>query len=749
MPQLLLPIFPDGVTEITPVLGLIKKDGQVTYFHGGLPVFTHDERDLSSFRMITAQFCASGTAKQAEICRVFGVHKLTMIRAVKLFRTEGPASFYAPRRTRGPAVLTKEVLALAQEKLNEGLSPSQVADELDIKSDTLRKAILAGRLKKPGEPSEAMAESSHLPASTKSERSVEDSLAPMGMGTTNTLERVAAAFGEIDGVDIRFRSAVDVPNGGVLFAVPALLACGLLRFTSKHFALSQGYYGMPSIFLLLAFMALCRLRSVEQLRYQPPGEWGKLLGLDRAPEVRTLRNKIHALSESSKPSAWSADLCAMWMEETPDDASILYVDGHVRVYCGYQTKLPRHYVARQKLCLRATVDYWVNAMDGQPFFLVNKVVDPGLVQVLEKEIVPRLEQEVPNQPTQQELKANPLLHRFTLVFDREGYSPDLFRRLKERRIACLTYHKHPGEMWCDEEFVTHSVQLASDDVVEMDLAERGVFLANRVWVREVRKKTRAGGQTSIISTDFVSDIKGLSSAMFARWSQKNFFRYMREHYGLDKLADHRTEEVSETTQVVNPAYRELEGQIRRTTAVLSRKLAQFGEMGLNGDINPQNVEQYQRKKATLQEEISQLQSEVEGLKSSRKATKRHIPFSELPEEHRFTRLSTQAKHFVDTIKMVAYRAETAMVHVVREQMKREEDARSFLRAVYNSEADLVPDEKAGTLTVKLHHLASQCSDDTLRHLCDVLNETETRFPGTELRLVYDLVSSKNPPDQES
>jgi prepilin-type processing-associated H-X9-DG protein len=120
---------------------------------------------------------------------------------------------------------------------------------------------------------------------------------------------------------------------------------------------------------MLAFLALARLPSLEQLRYCAPGEWGKLLGLDRIPEVRTVRKKLALLSDQHQASAWSAELCAQWMGEDPDQAAVLYVDGHVRVYHGQQTPLPRHYVARQKLCLRATTDYWVNAawMDSRSF----------------------------------------------------------------------------------------------------------------------------------------------------------------------------------------------------------------------------------------------------------------------------------------------------------------------------------------------------------------------------------------------
>ena len=147
-------------------------------------------------------------------------------------------------------------------------------------------------------------------------------------------------------------------------------------------------YALPSIFLLLAFMALARLKSLESLRYCAPGEWGKVLGLDRVPEVRTLRAKLHVLSTSGQPEQWSAELCRQWMEADPEATGVFYVDGHVRVYHGAQTKLPRRYVSRQRLCLRGTTDYWVNALDAQPFFVVTKTVDPGLVQVIANDIVP-------------------------------------------------------------------------------------------------------------------------------------------------------------------------------------------------------------------------------------------------------------------------------------------------------------------------------------------------------------------------
>jgi transposase len=149
MPQMHLPFFPDGVEHITSELAFEKKDGQVTYFNGHLPLFIHAEEDTATFRMITAQFCINGNAKQADISRAFGITPISVKRAVKRYRQRGVAGFYEEPQRRGPAVLTEEVLKQAQERLDEGLETSAVAEQVGVKRDTLAKAIGAGRLHKP------------------------------------------------------------------------------------------------------------------------------------------------------------------------------------------------------------------------------------------------------------------------------------------------------------------------------------------------------------------------------------------------------------------------------------------------------------------------------------------------------------------------------------------------------------------------------------------------------------------------
>lgn len=560
------------------------------------------------------------------------------------------------------------------------------------------------------------------------------------MATHNLTGRVLASLGKAGPVDSRFEPCADVPKAGVLVALPALLASGLWKDTEEHFSLPAGYYQLVHLFLLVAFLALARVKSLESLRYCAPGEWGKVLGLDRIPEVRTLREKLRLLGEEEKVGAWAAQLSRRWMAEDPESAGTLYVDGHVRVYHGSAARLPKHYVSRQRLCLRATTDYWVNAMDGQPFFVVHRPVDPGLLKVLEEEIIPRLEKEVPHQPTAQELAADSTLDKFIVVYDREGYSPEGLKRLKERRIGCLTYHKHPGPDWPESEFELCTVKLAHGNQEELKLAERRTTLSNGFAVREVRHLDAAGHQTSVLATAERLSKEAVAAGMFGRWSQENFLKYMREHYALDRLVSYQVEQMDETTTVVNPAWRKLDRAVRSLTARLHPKLARFGAMNLAGPIEPEAVETFLKKKADLQQEIQQLQTQLQEQKAQRAAVAHHLPLGQVPEAERFDRLSSGSKDLVDTIKLVAYRAETAMAHVVREALPqwRQDEERRLLQSLYASEADLLPDEAAGTLTVRLHYPANALLARAIKKLCEELTATQTVFPTTKLRLIYQL-----------
>ena len=710
--------------------------------------------------MFTAQLCCQGACTQAQIIRTFGVSKNSVLRSIAKYRREGISGFYQRRQSHGPLVMTAEVTAQAQRLLDLGHTRSEVAEELGVKYDTLRKAINQGRLREGAPPpadevshKSAASEPPVVP-SDKSSRSDGDAAAgdQMGIACTRPCERVMAAVGLLPGgATTQFQPCRDVSYGGVLCALPALAENGLFRHLEKLPVLS-GYYVKLHVILLLAYMALCRIKAVEQLQFETPGELGKLMGLDRIPEVRCLRKKLSQLSQNEAPQQWAAVLSRDWMEQNPELAGMLYADGHVRLYHGEQTQLPRRYVARQRLCLRGTTDYWINDALGQPFFSVERPVDHGLLEALRSDVVPRLLQDVPGQPTAEQLQADPYRSRFVILFDREGYSPAFFREMwQQHRIACITYHKYPKEAWPESWFTEVQVTMPGGEIVTIKLAEMGSWIGGRkegLWVRELRKLTASGHQTSLISTAYGQLGPQNAACLFSRWSQENFFRYMMEHFAIDALNEYRTEVIPGTKQpVVNPARRELDRQSRSLKTKLTQHQARFAGLTLHPQAQDAEILKWERQKAGLQEQIEQLENELISLKNRMASTPKHLAWDDLPEEKKFERLAPSRKRLTDTVKMVAYRAETALATIVREELSHEDEARCLIRDLLRSDADIHPHEAGGVLEVRLHTLANPRSNRAIQHLLDHLNAAEFTYPGTNLRLTYTLCAPSRNDDK--
>ena len=552
------------------------------------------------------------------------------------------------------------------------------------------------------------------------------------------------------GASVEFETCLDVPKGGVLCALPALLGNGLLKDVEQSLGNLKGYYQTFHILRLLAFMGLCRIKNAEQLREHAPGEFGKLPGLDRVPEVRCLRSKVKGLAEQQCVENWAATLSRHWMESEPEAAGTLYIEGHVRVYHGGLTKLPKRHVSRERLCLRGITDYWVNDGRGQPFFVIEKTVDPGLLKTLEKDIVPRLLKDIPNQPSEQELQQNQQTCRFILVFDREGYSPLFFRKMWDKhRIACMTYHKFPGENGPRENFSSQQIVLPSGEKVTMKLAERGSRVGTgkqAMWMREVRKLTDSDHQTSIITTAYELDLTAVSGRMFSRWCQENFFRYMKRHYGLDMLQEYGITPLSDTETVVNPDRRQQEGQRSSIQSKLNYRLARFAAMELHPEIKPDETEdskyrKWQRKRAALLEEIEHYENELKIIKENLSQTPRHITWQALKDEDKFEQLLPGKKRLMDTVNMIAYRAETAMAALLTSSTINFPMARQLLQTLFVTEADILPDKAKKQLRIRVHNTSRPASNKAIEKLFEQLNQTELNYPGTDLRLIYELTSS--------
>jgi hypothetical protein len=654
--------------------------------------------------------------------------------------------FLCKKKVKHVRIFTTEVIETITSLYLSGYSIDEICEELSILRNTFLKAVSQKRLILPSLSSEDL---SNRLISTKSARSALDNTTGMGKSCLNETGRVKASYLGIPAESV-FGNHLDLSHGGLLLTLPALLACGLLSHISD-FERVSGYYSATKVFLSLAFLSLLRVNKLEQTDTVPTGELGRCLGLDRIPEVKTLRKRIDSFCQVGDVEKWLSSLSREWMQTDETFEGVLYVDGHVNLYYGHQTQMPKRFVSRFRLCLSGSTDYWVNDQMGQPFFVVHKTINDGLIKVLQDDIIPRLNADVPNQPTEEELAANDKLHRYMVVFDREGYSIELFKYLQKLRIAFCTYRKNVKENWPEEDFADYEVSTHNGDTEIMQLAEKQTVLYGKkekgkpqkeIIVREIRKKTESGHQTSIITTNYMLSLTVIAFLMFSRWCQENFFKYMVESFGIDSITSYFKNCIPDRSSVINPEYKELDRQHKSINTRINNRKLKFAQISLqNKEMSKKEIERYTKKKSDIQLEIEDLENQRKELIDKKKIVKKKILFKDLDENQKFSTSINERKIFLDIIKIIAYRAETALCNIIKKRMSSPEEARTLIRKLYAADADIEPDEANSSLIVKLHRTNHWADDDILEFLCNNLNETQTVFPETNLTCFFKLGTS--------
>ena len=579
----------------------------------------------------------------------------------------------------------------------------------------------------------------------------------MGVACHDVAGRTLVALGNGGPAQPIFSPAVDVPGAGVLCAIPALVANGLFHNTTQRFPQPPGYYPLHSLILLFSLLALARIKSLERVRYLPPGEWGRMLGLDRIPEAKTMREKLDALAQPDAVAAWAEDLSSYWMRSDENMAGILYVDGHIRAYTGSQTELPRRFSTRERLCVRSLIDYWVNDRTGSPYFVVTAMGTEGMLHHMRTTIIPRLLKEVPNQPSEEQLAADPALHRFVVVFDREGWSPAFFAEMwREQRIAILTYRKGKAEPWAGETFVKQEVPAVMGNVTTMHLAEKEVHLPAlaatdtnpAVRAREIRRLCDGSEhQTSIITTIQTVKTALIASHMFSRWSQENFFKYGTRELAIDHLPGNALDSAPGHETIRNPAYNRVDASIRRGRAEQAKIMAQRGRLVVASN-EEKDIATYLAACAPLDLRLTELRKQLDEQRAVRKGTPKRLALQDIPEDQRPQFIAPARTQFLNSIRITAYRAETAMAILLRGHLARNNDARATLQTLFTQDADLLPDYEAKTLTVRVHHCANPQTSRAVQALLEELTQSETLYPGTTLTMRYEMVSLTNPAGQD-
>ena len=548
------------------------------------------------------------------------------------------------------------------------------------------------------------------------------------------VDRLYAYLGLLDDAAPIFRAGSRVPGAGVLLALPALLESGVIKLAREIYgSIGPAFYGLRTTIVAMLLMALLRIKRPEGLKERPPDDLGRVLGLDRALEVKTLRRKLNRLAAFGRASEFGRALARRRVASRGKALGFLYVDGHVRAYHGKHT-IPKAHAARMRISMPATTDYWVGDAAGDPLFLVTAEANAGLVEML-----PRILAEV-----------RPLVgeRRVTVVFDRGGWSPQLFQRIVAAGFDILTYRKGWHGRVPQRLFQTYESNSAGHSQSYI-LADQDVRLRlpgkKLLTLRQVTRLADDGQhQTPIITSRRDLSPVEVATRMFDRWRQENFFKYLREEYALDALVEYDVEPADPLREVPNPARRDIDNQICEARAALTELQAQYGLAALN---NPEQARRTIRGFKIAHGKIGRAirlgLKRVTTLEARRARIPTHVPVQRVVLGE-IVKLAPERQHLTSLIKMVAYQAESDLVRLVAPYYSRVEDeGRTLIQNALASSADIeVTDQE---LHVRLTPLSSPHRTAAIATLCDDLNAAAVVFPGTRLRLRFSAGSAPQPP----
>jgi hypothetical protein len=324
----------------------------------------------------------------------------------------------------------------------------------------------------------------------------------------------------------------------------------------------------------------------------------------------------------------------------------------------------------------------------------------------------------------------------TVVFDRAGWSPGVFQELLAMGFDILTYRKGRIRHIAEKRFTLHKAKLDGRPV-EYLLNDQPVrFLKGKLRLRQVTRLTETGHQTPIVTSRWELRAIVVAHRMFERWRQENFFKYLREEYLIDALADYQVEPDDPSRSVPNPARKAAVKEVHAARVHLRKLRESYGAAAIDYIHGPTSKDSgFEIAEEKIRMEIEKATNHIKRLQARRDSFPARMTVADAQKGQEMVKLSTERKHLTNVLKMVAYQSESDLVELIRPHYNRVEDeGRTFIQMALQDTADIEPMNHR--LRIKLAPLSSTHRSRVLESLCVALNETKTLFPGTRLQMHY-------------
>ncbi len=709
-----LPLHPAGSVALNHGVDLLETDEGGVVFCFGFATWCWDTGDIVGRRLAAVSLVETEAAMATNVAAAFGVSYETLRVWRAAWQADGVAGLAEKRRgPRGPSKLVPDVVDRIRARRASGASLQVIADEEGVDTSSVRKAL------------------GDVVAAPTTTSGAGGDLVVLAAPEARPGERQLARAGILAGAEPVICEGSQLPFTGALLCLPALAATGLVdAFDAVYGNARAAFYSLRSLVLALVFMLLLGEGRAEGFTRTDPVAVGRLLGLDRAPEVQTVRRRMEELARCGRADQLLGVLARHHLDAHRDACGLFYIDGHVRAYHG-TADIQKVHLARQHMCAPAEVDTWITDSRGDGVLVWT--AEPGASLAGELRRATREIRALVGED------ATP-----TVVFDRGGWSPRLFAELKDAGFDLLTYRKAPLRAEARGNFKRHTFV---DDLGRKQvywLAERTV----RLHYKDAKNKRRhftcrqitrldptSGHQTQIVTTREDLSAAEVAYAMFSRWREENFFRYMRHNYDLDALDSYAKEDDDPTRMVPNPDKKQAQKRVaaaqgveRRAERSLAQVLAAIKDDKIELDEGNDRLREATRT-------LDAARAGVETAKQRAKTVAARVALGEVHPDAK--RATPERKRLHDACRMAVYNATSSLARILGPHYRRADDeGRMVLREAFRGSADLeiVGDE----LHVRLDPMSSPRRSRAVAGICGVLNATETIYPGTELRLVYSV-----------
>ena len=740
--QLPLPLLPDGAAEIAPGVGVLAgEDGGLVTVHG-LATFAWDGGDEAGRRLAAVQLVRLRAASQGQVAEAFGVDPVTVWRWDQALAADGVAGLVPARRgPKGASKLTPELVERITGLDAAGATLREIAAATGVSTFSVRNAL--GRVAAGPRPAAAGAAEDSAGPVTRDDDAGQGAVPVLPDPVPRDGERALARWGLLgEGAVPVFAPGARYPLAGLLLALPALEATGLLEAAREVYGrLKDGFYGLTATLLTLVFLALAGEPRAEGATRVPPAALGRVLGLDRAPEVKTIRRKLGELAAAGKAAELIMALARRHAAARPDALGFLHVDGHARVYYGTRTVQKTH-VARLKFPAPATMETWVTDSGGDPVFMVIAEPSDSLAGELRR-LLPQLRQVIGEG------------RRVTVCFDRGGWSPALFADITAAGFDVLTWRKGPAPDLPAAVFTTttctddrgraHEYDLA-DTTVELGISE-GPRKGQTVTLRQVTRlvPAKAGGTRQIHALTSRADLAAgeVCWRLSSRWREENYFRYARTRFALDALDSYAAAPDDPDRMVPNPARKTAAARIRQAEAAAraAETARDAALLQLRSPAPGQAAYLSNQVINALAAPVEATYLELDEADKAAAAVPARIPLGTLAPD--MVRLDAETKQITHAIRMAAYNAETLLARALDGHYARASDeAYALIREALTVSGDICPSD--GQLLIRLDPLTAPRRTQALAALCDQLTATGACYPGTDLVLRYEVKSRPGP-----